>query len=251
MLFPSRTFSDERAFLELQRRLALCANHLPDPPVETTSNLLAPLIKPSAVAALAALIAAILVGLPGTRESPNKVKQSVNLSVLIAKKVESAETQSAPGAQPSLIPASEVALRGTPNSKPKPALAAGNPTTSEPTSDSRTSTVTAGPALATMATSEAAQITNDEIMMLLKLGKNFFQSGDLVSARLLFRRAATAGNAEAAFALGRTFDPMIADRMGIIGIKPAIARARQWYESAAELGWPAAQRELARLQRCL
>jgi TPR repeat protein len=102
-----------------------------------------------------------------------------------------------------------------------------------------------------MATSEAAQITNDEIMMLLKLGKNFFQSGDLVSARLLFRRAATAGNAEAAFALGRTFDPMIADRMGIIGIKPAIARARQWDESAAELGWPAAQRELARLQRCL
>jgi hypothetical protein len=249
MLFPRRTFSDERAFLELQRRLALCANDVPDPPVETTSNLLAPLITPSAVVALAALIAAILVGLPVTRESPNKVKQSGNLSVLISKKVESAETQSAPGAQPSLIPAPEAALRGTPDSKPKPALAAGNPTTSEPTSDSRT--VTAGPALATRATSEAAQITNDEITMLLKLGRNFFQNGDLVSARLLFRRAATAGSAEAAFALGRTFDPMIADRMGIIGIKPDIARARQWYESAAELGWPAAQRELARLQRCL
>jgi TPR repeat protein len=102
-----------------------------------------------------------------------------------------------------------------------------------------------------MATSEAVQLTNDEIIMLLNLGKNFFQNGDLVSARLLFRRAATAGNAEAAFVLGRTFDPVVADRMGIIGIRPDIARARQWYERAAELGSPVARQELARLQRCL
>jgi hypothetical protein len=53
--------------------------------------------------------------------------------------------------------------------------------------------------------------------MLLNLGKAFFQNGDVVSARLLFRHAAMAGNAEAAFVLGRTFDPVVADRMGIMG----------------------------------
>jgi hypothetical protein len=250
MLFSNRTFCDQRTFLELQRQLALCGDRVPVPPVETTSNLLTPLVKPFAVVALAALIAAVLVGLPGTRHNANSIKQSGNLPVLIVKKIESSESQSAPGAQAPFIPAPEVALRGTPNSKPGPMFAAGNPTF-EPASDSRTSTVTTGPALATMATSEAGQLTNDEIMMLLNLGKNFFQNGDLVSARLLFRRAATAGNAEAAFVLGRTFDPVVADRMGIIGIKPDIASARQWYERATELGSPAAPRELARLQRCL
>lgn len=250
MLFSNRTFSDERAFLELQRQLALCADRVPVPPVETTSNLSTPPVKPFAVVALAALIAAVLVGLPGTRQNANSIKQSGDLPVLIVKKIESSEPQSAPGAQPPFIPAPEVALRGAPNSKPGPMFAAGNPTF-EPASDSSTSTVTTGPSLATIATSEAVQATNDEIIMLLNLGKNFFQNGDLVSARLLFRRAATAGNAEAAFVLGRTFDPVVADRMGIIGIKPDIARARQWYERAAELGSPAAPRELARLQRCL
>jgi TPR repeat protein len=96
----------------------------------------------------------------------------------------------------------------------------------------------------------AVALTDDEISMLLNLGKDFFKDGDVVSARLLFRRAATSGNAEAAFVLGRTFDPVVASRMGIIGIKPDIARARQWYERAAELASPAASQELARLQRC-
>jgi hypothetical protein len=248
MLFSNR--SDERAFLELQRQLALCADRVPVPPVETTSNLSTPLVKPLAVVALAALIAAVLVGLPGTRQNANSIKQFGDLPVLILKKIESSEPQSETGAERPFIPAPEVALRGTPNSKPGPMFAAGNPRF-EPASDSSTSTVTTGPALATMATSEAVQPTNDEIIMLLNLGKNFFRNGDLVSARLLFRRAATAGNAEAAFVLGRTFDPVVADRMGIIGIKPDIASARQWYERAAELGSPAAPRELARLQRCL
>jgi TPR repeat protein len=94
------------------------------------------------------------------------------------------------------------------------------------------------------------KLTSDEIALLLNRGEDFFKDGDVVSARLLFRRAATAGNAEAAFVLGRTFDPVIANRMGIIGIKPDIASARQWYERAAELGSSAASQELARLQRC-
>jgi hypothetical protein len=158
------------------------------------------------------------------------------------------------------IQAPEVALRGTPNSKPETVLAAGSPL-SGTASNSCSSMVTSGPASGTTSTSDGAVAltkdeiamllgANNEIAMLLNRGKDFFEDGDVVSARLLFRRAAAAGNAEAAFVLGRTFDPLVADRMGIIGIKPDIARARQWYERAAELGSPAASQELARLHRC-
>jgi hypothetical protein len=141
------------------------------------------------------------------------------------------------------------------------APAAGSPL-SGPASNSCRSIVTSGPASGTTSTSDGAVAltkdeiamqldrANNEIAMLLNRGKDFFEDGDVISARLLFRRAAAAGNAEAAFVLGRTFDPLVADRMGIVGIKPDVARARQWYERAAELGSPAASQELARLHQC-
>jgi hypothetical protein len=251
MLFAGGTFSGDRALLALQRQLALRPDQVPDPPLEATSNLSAPTIKPSAAVALAALIAAVLIWLPGERRNANETKQSGDLPIPIAKNFKSAEMQSATVVPPPFIQAPEVALRGTPNSKPETALATGNPLSGTGLSNSRTSTVTSGPASGLTSTSEGAvELTNDEIAMLLNHGEDFFKNGDVVSARLLFRRAAAAGNAEAAFVLGRTFDPVVADRMGIIGIKPDIARARQWYEIAAELGSPAASQELARLQRC-
>ena len=45
--------------------------------------------------------------------------------------------------------------------------------------------------------------------MLLKRGKEFLADGDLVYARLLLRRAAEGGSAEAALVLGTTFDPLV------------------------------------------
>jgi TPR repeat protein len=87
--------------------------------------------------------------------------------------------------------------------------------------------------------------------MLLRLGKDVFINGDVASARLLLRRAAAAGNAEAAFVLGTTFDPLVVRRMGIIGgMEPDIARARQWYERAAELGSTAVMMLALRYSNC-
>ena len=45
--------------------------------------------------------------------------------------------------------------------------------------------------------------------MLLKRGKEFPGDGDLVNARLLLRRAAEGGSAEAALVFGTTFDPLV------------------------------------------
>jgi hypothetical protein len=87
----------------------------------------------------------------------------------------------------------------------------------------------------------------DEIAALVKRGKDFAAHGDLISARLLLRRAVEAGDsAEAALALGETFDPLVFQRLGVIGIKPDAASARKWYERAAELGSPIASHNLAK-----
>jgi TPR repeat protein len=70
----------------------------------------------------------------------------------------------------------------------------------------------------------------DEIAALVKRGQDFATNGDHLSARLLLRRAAEAGSAEAALALGETFDPIIFQRLHVIGIEPDAASAQKWYQ---------------------
>jgi len=82
---------------------------------------------------------------------------------------------------------------------------------------------------------------------MVKRGKDFLMTGDIASARLLFRRAADAGSAEAALALGATFDPLVIARLGAIGAAPDVKLARQWYQRAVALGSPTASDQLAKL----
>jgi TPR repeat protein len=86
----------------------------------------------------------------------------------------------------------------------------------------------------------------DEIAALVKRGKDFVTNGDLVSARLPLRRAAEAGSAEAALALGETFDPVVFQRLHVIGIEPDAARAQKWYRRATELRSAAASQHFAK-----
>ena len=54
----------------------------------------------------------------------------------------------------------------------------------------------------------------EEIAALINRGTDSLKSGDLVSARLLLRRAAEAGSASAALMLGMTFDPLVIQQLG-------------------------------------
>jgi hypothetical protein len=99
-----------------------------------------------------------------------------------------------------------------------------------------------------LASGGGTHLDNDEIAMLVTRGKGFLKDGDLASARLLFQRAAAAENADAAFMLGTTFDPRFIGRMGVVGMEPDVARAREWYKKAAELGSADASQQLATLQ---
>lgn len=86
-----------------------------------------------------------------------------------------------------------------------------------------------------------------EMRVLIERGRQFFESGDVAAARVLFRRAAEAGDATAALAMGATYDPVVLGQHGVRGLTPDIAKARDWYEKARLLGSPEGPRRLEML----
>jgi hypothetical protein len=101
------------------------------------------------------------------------------------------------------------------------------------------------------ATSAAAkperELDAEAIKLLLQQGEQFVGSGDLVTARLVYRKAAEAGNAAAALALGATYDPVVLAKIGVRGMGADVEKARGWYEKAKEFGSPDAPRRLEML----
>jgi TPR repeat protein len=78
----------------------------------------------------------------------------------------------------------------------------------------------------------------------MKHGEQFIAAGDVVTPRLAFQRAAEAGDAKAAVALGATYDPSVLAKLGVVGISADVAKARSWYQKAEKLGSPEARRRL-------
>jgi hypothetical protein len=128
-------------------------------------------------------------------------------------------TAPAPAAEP---PASEASppAQATPNPPPQPAAPAPRP---------------------------AVTLDNDEIVRLIARGKDLLNDGDFAAARLLFERAANAGSADAALALGSTYDPLVIKRLGAVAVTPDLAKAKKWYQFAADHGSAAASVQLANL----
>jgi hypothetical protein len=85
-----------------------------------------------------------------------------------------------------------------------------------------------------------------EIAQIVKKGDELMQNGDVASARLMYQRAAEAGEASAAFALAETYDPQVLAKNGI---PPDVGLALQWYAKAKDLGSAQASDRLDRLAR--
>ena len=85
------------------------------------------------------------------------------------------------------------------------------------------------------------------IKLLLQQGEQLLASGDVIAARTVFQRAAEAGNAAAALALGSTFDPEVLIKMGARGVSGDLVKARIWYERAKAYGSAEAPRRLEAL----
>lgn len=154
-------------------------------------------------------------------------------------------TKPAPQAEPPK-PAAQV--------EPAPATAPPSP----PSQPSQAASVPAGTApvsgpqpLPAQGGSPTRHLEPEEIATLVSRGTDLMKSGDLAAARLLLRRAAEAGNASAALMLGTTFDPLVIQQLGAIGVVPDVTQARQWYEKAAALGSDAASQRLAKLPQAV
>jgi hypothetical protein len=103
------------------------------------------------------------------------------------------------------------------------------------------------------APSESAPIlpplSDEQVAALIKRGQELLSLGDIGSARLLLKRAALAGNAQAALELAKTFDQAFLAEWGVLGLAPDATQAREWYERARELGSVEASRHLDRFAR--
>ena len=92
------------------------------------------------------------------------------------------------------------------------------------------------------------RIDSDEVVLLIKRGREMFSQGDISGARLLLARASESNSAEAAFALAETYDPHVLLEKGIIGgITGDPAEARKWYTQALALGQKDAAARLEKL----
>jgi hypothetical protein len=76
----------------------------------------------------------------------------------------------------------------------------------------------------------------EEIAALYKRGEQLIQQGDIAAARLMFSRAATAGDARSALALGASYDPDVLRKLGVLGVAANPELAREWYAKASGFG---------------
>jgi hypothetical protein len=76
----------------------------------------------------------------------------------------------------------------------------------------------------------------DEIAILYRRSQDLITQGDIAGGRLLLTRAAEAGDARAALALGATYDVAVLGKLAVLGVVADAGKARAWYAKAAELG---------------
>jgi hypothetical protein len=230
-------FSGDRAMSDLRRRLALSPHRVPEPPMENTPAQWPFVLRLCAVSSVAAIAAWGVVSMAGMKNDlpatvavavPPQTVQASEPQPIAANPVRVVHVQIAAGLAPVVEEA--FATRNDPQSLPETVA------TPVPQLPSPPPPANSAPAIGA-----------DEIATLVKRGKDLLLNGDFASARLLLRRATEAGSADAALALGATFDPAVLAKLGAIGAAPDIDKARQWYQKAADLGSNDAPQQLAKL----
>jgi TPR repeat protein len=94
-------------------------------------------------------------------------------------------------------------------------------------------------------------LDRDEIAGLYDRSQALIDQGDIASARLMLTRAAEAGDARSALALGTTYDPDVLRKLGVLGLAPDAAQAHAWYTKALALGAAEATQRLERLAQAV
>jgi hypothetical protein len=241
-------FSGDRAMLDLQRQLALNPDIIPEPSPENASVLWPILLRLCTVTVVAAAIAWGLVSFPSAKKTmqmmrPERPAPNASLperanapnSVKLAR-VEPPVAATLPAESLATVSATRTVAAAASLEPNQPAIAAAP--SQAPPAETAPQQQDHGPML---------RLGDTEVSTLVSRGRDFLNNGDLASARLLLRRAAEAGSSEGALALAATYDPRILHRLGAIGATPDIAKAREWYQRAINLGSTRATQRLAKL----
>lgn len=196
--------------------------------------------------------AAKLIAPESPERAPSPASPPPAPRVAAAPPVEPAPTASAPASVPSAappLPATSTPVPAPETSKPeKPAAPDPVPAPSALRTPIEPPPVPAGSAA--VALPNQASIPPEvraRAQSMHKRGEALRKDGDIASARLFYERASEDGLAEAALALGGTYDPYELTQARVQGLKPNPAAAKKWYEKARSLGSPEAEERLRRL----
>jgi hypothetical protein len=242
-------FEGDVAVVELRSRLALGSERIPEPaePISAapTSSGVLRLMSGVVVAAAAAGAAGYFWGFALSTKTPEPVSASGQANVALAPSTPVASLKASNHSEPPA--AARTAATGL---APAYARGSANPVTSVNAAQPPVPLPTPLQSLSSRAAAPAPAPTEDasEIAAKMKIGAELMANGDVTAARMMFQRAAEAGEAAGAFALAETYDPVMLGRLRLRGgITPDLALARAWYERARELGSLAARDRISRL----
>ena len=238
-------FSGDRAILELQRQLALDPDLIPEPSSEADGIMRPLLVRLCSVTALAAFVAWGLASYSDVKKIAQTIPANTTTSTTTIGSRDVVAMQPS-RLRPTILQPAE-AIRAPAQSAAIPVATADPAPLAAAIVPATEATRVKSPGVTQANNRRALRLDSDEIEILLKRSQGFIGDGDLAAARLLLRRAAEAGSAEAALTLGTTYDPVVLRRLGAIGTAADTAKARQWYQRAAELGSTAASQQLAGL----
>jgi len=222
---------------------SLAPSYVPPPPMRESTNHLGAVMRIAIACAVAAPIAYGVAFYFSAESQPAKSVRGPKLATAEthlatlpplppSQPMEVQQVPQAPASQMIPQPVREPAWPSAPQSGNSPA-------------PSRDETISMAPPAADPAPRAPVRALDPEqIALLLKQGEQFIAVGDLVTARTLFQRAAEAGDAAGALAMGATYDPVVLAKLGVRGLAPDIDKARSWYEKARDFGSAEAPRRL-------
>jgi hypothetical protein len=94
--------------------------------------------------------------------------------------------------------------------------------------------------------SQLAQVDTTGAMNYLARGEMLLRTGDIASARLMFKKVTDAGDARGAIGIASTYDPNVLRSLPVYGLQGNPEKAREWYEKAKGLG--ASSEAVARME---
>lgn len=241
-------FEGDLAVVRLRERASLDPVTVPPPPLSqrgsTTGALVARIAGAVGLAGLAAFLMVGTVPLKGAVKAESESVLPAQWSRFGSAAVPSqqAGTQQAaeePAALADRFAATQVAAlppaEAPPPSPPVPARAVATvPMQAVPVEGARADIV-------------RRSLGGDEVAALYRRSRELIVQGDIAAARLLLTRAAEAGDARSALALGATYDPAALRKLGVLGLAADARQARAWYAKAAELGSEEAAKRLEQL----